>query len=444
MPDDNDQNDTGISRQTFLGLSGAAAAATLVPTIAAAAVSNSRFVPTISLEQVERDHRQRLSSPQVDVLELAGLKMTYGERDGGRVRDAHSGKWYWDCHRLGSTYNLGHRHPAVLKALRQGIEQLDLGNFMILSEQRTLAAAKLAATTDGALPRCVFTVSGSEANEVALKAARVFTGRRKFVCFDGGYHGDTMMTLAVGGDDAKRALYGLQSPDIIRIPFNDIAAAKAAVTKDVAAIIGEPTVAQLGFPEPLPSFWSELASHAAEQGALIILDEVQTGGGATGTFWHYQQLGFTPGILVTGKWPSGGYFPNSFALMRADIHDALTKEVFMPHPSTFGGSEIGCMITSTVTGLLSAPALLARVNALSKRFADGFANAPFSINRNGLCMALIDERRSNFASVQLLAKHGVVTVPALHDRHAVEFRPVLTISDRDADAIIAAVRDALK
>jgi putrescine aminotransferase len=443
MLDDQKTERTTLSRKEFLGLSGAAALSTFTNNAAAKPPSTVKAQSLESLAHIERDHRERLSSPQIDILELAGLKMAYGQREGGRVRDAHSGKWYWDCHRLGSTYNLGHRHPAVLKALRVGIEQLDLGNFMILSEQRTLAAKKLAATTKDALPRCVFTVSGSEANEVALKAARVFTGRRKFVCFDGGYHGDTMMTLAVGGDDHKRGLYGLQSPDIIRIPFNDLAAAKAAIDTETAAIIGEPTVAQLGFPEPHVSYWSDLSAYAAKVGALVILDEVQTGGGATGTFWHYQQLGFTPDIVVTGKWPSGGYFPNSFALMRADVHDALTKGVFMPHPSTFGGSEIGCLITNTVTDLLSAPQLLARVKQLSDRFATGFTGAPFSINRNGLCMALIDERRSNFASVALLAKNGVITVPALHHPHAVEFRPILTISDADADAIIKAVRVAL-
>jgi putrescine aminotransferase len=441
-----DPEKAGINRNQFLKLSGAAAGGMvgslgIVGAPEAAAAPRRRRVAPIA--DIERDHRARLGSPQVDVLEMAGLKLVYGERQGGRVRDAHSGRWYWDCHRLGSTYNVGHRHPRVLAALRSAVDQLDLGNFMVLSGERTRTAAKLATTTNDSLPCTVFTVSGAEANEVAMKAARVFTGRRRFVCFDGGYHGDTMMTLAVGGDDQKIAAYALRSTDIIRIPFNDLAAARAVIDSTVAAVIGEPTVAQLGFPEPIDGYWAGIAELCASVGALTILDEVQTGGGATGTFWHYQQLGFTPDILVSGKWPSGGYFPNSFALMRADVHEAQTRGVFMPHPSTFGGSDIGSVVTSTVIDVLVEPVLLARVRALSARFAAGFAGATFTVNRNGMCMALIDTRRSNFASVRLLAEQGVITVPALHHPHAVEFRPVLTIGDDEADAIIAAVLRAL-
>lgn len=433
-----------IDRKQFLTLAGGSAVAAALGGAPQAEATPKRQRRSLApLSDIEREHRRRLGSPQVDVLQMVGLKMVYGERTGGRVRDAHSGRWYWDCHRLGSTYNLGHRHPRVLGALRDAVDQLDIGNFMLLSGERTRTAAKLAATTGDVLSRTVFTVSGAEANEVAMKAARCYTKRRRFVCFDGSYHGDTMMTLAVGGDDGKIAAYQLQSPDIIRIPFNDLAAALAAIDGSVAAVIGEPTVAQLGFPEPLPGYWSALADHCRSVGALTILDEVQTGGSATGSFWHYQQLGFTPDVLVSGKWPSGGYFPNSFALMRGDIHDALTAGVFMPHPSTFGGSDIGSVVTSTVIDLLADPALQARVRSLSARFAAGFAGAPFTVNRNGLCMALIDTRRSNFEWVSRLAGEGVLTVPALHHPHAVEFRPILTIGDDEADAIIAAVLRAM-
>jgi putrescine aminotransferase len=429
---------SGLSRKEFLSISTVATSALVAaPAMAAADRSAAR------LSTVEQAHRQHLSSPQVDILDRIGLKLIYGERRGARIRDAISGRWFWDCHRLGSTYNVGHSHPAVIAALRDGLRDLEIGNFMTLAEQRTRLAARLAATTDNRLPGIIYTASGAEANEAAMKAARVFTGRRAFVAFEGGYHGDTLSTLAVGGDNQKRRLYGLGDFPVTFVTFNDIDAFRKAVTDSTAALIGEPTVAQLGFPEPASGFWEMAAEHCRSVGAQIILDEVQTGGGATGTFWHYEQLGFVPDILVTGKWPSGGYFPNSFALLRSDIHEAVTRDVFMPHPSTFGGSELGCLVSNRVLDILDRPAVLARVRTLSARFARGFADAPFSLNRNGLCMALIDRRLINFESVRLLAEQGVLTVPALHHPHAVEFRPVLTISDGEADQIISAVRAAL-
>jgi acetylornithine/succinyldiaminopimelate/putrescine aminotransferase len=327
--------------------------------------------------------------------------------------------------------------------MRRALDDLDIGNFMLLASARTELAEKLARMTDGALPAVVFTASGAEANEAAMKAARVASGRRKFVCFEGAYHGDTLATLAVGGDQQKKELYGLDGREIVTIPFNDLPAARAAISTDTAALIAEPTVTQLGFPEPATGYWAAVAEHCRSVGAYIILDEVQTGGGATGTFWHYQQLGFVPDMLVNGKWTSGGYFPNSFMMMRADIHRAFTNDVFMPHPSTFGGSELGCLVTSAAIDVLKDPALLRNVARLSQQFADGFEGAPFRLNRNGLCMALIDDRRDNFASVRLLSEAGIITIPALHDRHAVEFRPILTLTETEAADIIRKVRQAL-
>lgn len=428
----------GVTRSEFLHLGVAAAAASaFVPQRLSASTESS------GLREIEAVHRKRLSSPQVDLLERGGLKLVWGDRQGARVQCAHTGRWYWDCHRLGSTYNVGHRHPKIIEALRRGIAELEIGNFMMLSSYRSKLAETLAKLTGDRLSGIVFTTSGAEANEAAMKAARVASGRRKFVCFEGGYHGDTLGTLAVGGDAQKRELYQLEDADITFVPFNDLEAAKAAITTETAALIAEPTVAQLGFPPPEAGYWKALAEHCQSVGAYTIIDEVQTGGSATGTFWHYQQLDFVPDMLVNGKWSSGGYFPNSFLMLRQDIHEAFTRGVFMPHPSTFGGSELGCLVTSATIEILADPALQANVRQLSELFAEGLADVPFRLNQNGLCMAIIDERRDNFSTVRLLADEGIITIPALHDPHAVEFRPILTLTRGEAEQIIALVRKAL-
>ncbi len=435
-----------ITRKDFLTLSGVGALSAC--TASDGKISDSAIpvkglpskLPRASIEQLHSTH---LSAYQLRMLSFSGLNIVNGKREGARIQDAYTDKWYWDCHRLGSTYSVGHRNKRVIAALRSAIEEIEIGNLMFLSQYRAVTASKLAATTDGALPGVVFTATGSEANEAAIKAARRFTQRKQIVCFEGAYHGATLMTMAVSGDDKRIDLYGLDEFDTIRIPFNDLERAKAAITSNTAALIAEPTVSQLGFVEPQEGYWAALSAHCEAVGALIILDEVQTGGGATGSFWHYQQLNFTPDILVSGKWPSGGYFPNAFALMRKEIHDEYTKDVLLPHPTTFGGSELGCLVTSEVIDILSDPELLQRVQSLSERFADGFSSLPISLNRNGLCMAIIDDRRSSLETMRLLLKAGVLVVPATHNPNAVEFRPILTISDTEADEIIQAVVAAL-
>lgn len=435
-----------ITRKDFLALSGAgalSACATSESIIGDGAIPATSLPPQMQRASVEQLHSTHLSAHQLRMLSFSGLDIVNGKRDGARIQDAYTNKWYWDCHRLGSTYSVGHRNKRVIAALRSALEEIEIGNLMFLSQYRAVTASKLAATTDGTLPGVVFTATGSEANEAAIKAARRFTKRKQLVCFEGAYHGATLMTMAVSGDDQRLGLYDIDEFDTIRIPFNDLERAKSAITSNTAALIAEPTVAQLGFVEPQKGYWAELSAHCESVGALIILDEVQTGGGATGSFWHYQQLDFTPDILVTGKWPSGGIFPNAFALMRKEVHEDYTSGVILPHPTTFGGSELGCVVTSEVIDILSDPDLLQRVQALSKRFADGFSNLPVSLNRNGLCMAIIDDRRPSLDTMRLLLKAGVLVVPATHNPNAIEFRPVLTITDEEADEIIRAVQLAL-
>ncbi|MEM7727776.1 MAG: aminotransferase class III-fold pyridoxal phosphate-dependent enzyme [Pseudomonadota bacterium] len=391
----------------------------------------------LSFDRLMALHREHFSEDQLTFIARLGVNLLYGERKGARVYDRAGDRWLYDCHRMGSTYSLGHRHPEVVATLRDGLDHLDLGNWLLMSEYRQEAAHKLIATTNGDFAGIVYTASGSEANESAMKAARDFTGRSRTVYFEGAYHGDTLMTLAVGGDEARKRRYRMESANCHGVPFNDIESLKRAVTPDTACLIAEPAISQAGFTLPDPGFWPRVAAHCRAMGAVLILDEVQTGGSATGDFWYYQSLGFVPDILVSGKWPSGGIFPNSFALFREDIHKHYTKDVFHPHPTTFGGSDLGCLVTSKVIDLLSDPDLQARVRRHSEAILSALAPLDITVNAAGLCMGLHDARASSLDRVAQLAEVGILTVPALHDPNIVEFRPMLTLSEAELDAIIA-------
>ena len=117
----------------------------------------------------------------VRLMEALGTPIHYGQRQGARVQDAYTGKWYWDCHRNGSVYNLGHRNPEVLAAVSEALRGLEVGNLFLASGYKAKAAEKLVASTGGVLTGVTYADSGAEANGVAIRAARGFTRRRELV-----------------------------------------------------------------------------------------------------------------------------------------------------------------------------------------------------------------------------------------------------------------------
>ena len=383
-----------------------------------------------------------VSRGKVRALEALGVEIVVGERQGARFRDAYSGRWFWNCHNNGGVFNLGHRHPAVVAALREALDRVDVGNHHLVSGWRARLAEQLAASTDGRLPFAVFSPSGSEAVDLAVRLARGHTGRQEVVCTIGGYHGLAGLALAAS-DPRWHKPFGPPPPGFVHVPFNDRDAALRAVGTETAAVIIEAIPATLGFPMPEPGYLQALAAAARENGAVFILDEVQTGLGRTGTTWYYEQEDAVPDILITGKGLGGGVYPVSAAL----IADGL-ESFFDDHPfayvSTFGGAEVGCVAASAVMAEVTRPGFLDRVVELGERFEAGFADLPFELRRRGLTMGLKfeDEQGGVMASARLI-EAGVFAVFAEHDHSVTQFKPPLNLSDAEADSIIASVREAL-
>ena len=383
---------------------------------------------------VSRGHVQNLAPQSINV--------HYGIRQGARVQDAYTGRWYWDCHRVGSTFNLGHHHPQVVAALRSALDEVDAGCFAQLSGYRAKVAEQLVESTDGKLCGVTFGVGGTCANEIAIHAARRHTRRRGLVAVaTTSYHGSSDLALSISGiSGAHRAHYLVDSSNTTWVPFNDLDAMRKAITRDTAAVVMEPTPAQAGFPIPDPGYLEEVKRLCESTGSLLILDEVQTGLGGTGKVWAYQHHDFVPDILTTGKGFGGGMYPISAAVMEASVWHSYTDEQFVPHESTYAGSELGCVVASKVLDITTDPAFLARVNEIASRFARGFANAPFQLNQLGLCMGLHTDDPMRSAS--RLAEAGVMVLPSF-DAPVVPFRPVLTLEDAEVDDIVERVLGAM-
>ncbi len=208
-------------------------------------------------------------------------------------------------------------------------------------------------------------------------------------------------------------------------------------------MILESIPATLGFPPPAPGYLAAVADAARAAGALLILDEVQTGLGRTGTRWYYEQQGIEPDMLITGKGLGGGIYPISALLLRAELESFFDENPFA-YVSTFGGAEIGCVAASAVMDEIAAPGFLERVEQLGARFERAFAGLPFELRRFGLTMGLVfEEPEGGVLAAKRLIDAGVFAVFAEHDHRVTQFKPPLIVTEDQVDEIAAEVGTAL-
>ena len=381
-----------------------------------------------------------MNAGKIDTFEQYGFDAVMGRRSGIRFWDLYDPQRSWiNCHGNGGVFNLGHRNAQVLGAIRTSLEVTDIGNHHLPAPGRADLARALVDSTGGLLPGVVFGVGGGEAVDLAIKVTRGFTGRRGIISASGGYHGHTGFAVAAG-DAAYREPFGATLADFTQVPFNDPDALGDTIDDTTAAVILEPIPATLGMPIPDPGYLENVQQLCHEQGAMLIMDEVQTGLGRTGRMWAYENWGLEPDVVVTGKGLSGGIYPISATLMTRELHAVFDEHPFS-HISTFGGAEPGCAAGLTVLAIVQTPGFLEHVNDLGSRFESGFAGLPFSVRRLGMVMGLaFPAPDAGMLAAKLLFDAGIFAVYANNDTSVLQFLPPLTTTSDEADEIIAIVR----
>jgi acetylornithine/succinyldiaminopimelate/putrescine aminotransferase len=289
----------------------------------------------------------------------------------------------------------------------------------------------------------VFGVGGGEAVDLALKVARAHTGRAGIVSAVGGYHGHTGLSMAAG-DPQYRDPFGPNLPGFTQVPFGDLDAMAAAVGDETAAVILEPIPATLGMPMPPPGYLRETEALCRDLGAVLVLDEVQTGLGRTGSMWFHPQEDVEPDIVVTGKGLSGGVYPITATLMTEELHALFASHPFV-HISTFGGAELGCVAALAVLDFVEEPGFLERVETVGRRLEDGLTGVAAEIRRRGLFMGLrFDDPAGGITAAQRLIPAGVFAVFANNDQSVLQFLPPLVITDDEVDWLLATTCAALE
>lgn len=400
-------------------------------------------------QRVIDQFRRHVNSAKADFWEEVGIPLVIGRREGPYAWDVDGKKRVFNLHTNGGTYNLGHRNPEIIAALTDALEQTDIGNGHLISHSRARLGARLAELMPGDLDYTVFGVGGGEAVDLAFKVARAHTGRSMILSARGGYHGHTGLAMAAG-DEKYRTPFGPQPPGFAQVPFGDSEALEQSLGPETAAVILETVPATLGMPLPPDGYLARVRELCDRSGALLIMDEVQTGLGRTGKLWGFEHFDILPDMVILGKGLSGGIYPITATVLRTPLESVFHADPHI-HVSTFGGAEPGCAVALKVLEISAAPAFLEHVNRLTERFKSGIARliAKYDIIENlrqlGLFMGLKMKTADCGPLLSLAAyKHDLLVVYANNDRSVAQLLPPLVIDHDQADWVLDRLDRALQ
>ena len=345
--------------------------------------------------------------------------------EGSHVWDA-DGKKYLDLLGGIAVNALGHAHPAIVAAVTGQLTTLGhISNFFASEPQIGLAEKLLALIDhDG---RVFFTNSGTEANEAAFKATRR-TGRTKIVVAEGSFHGRTMGALALTSKEAYRAPFEPLPGDVVWVPYGDTPALDAAMDATVAAVLLEPIQGEAGVVAPPDGYLQAAREIASEHGALLWLDEVQTGIGRTGAWFAHQQSGVVPDLVTVAKGLGGG-IPIGACIA---LGDAATLLQPGNHGTTFGGNPVATAAALAVIATIESEHLLDHVATIGDQIRRGLEAHPLvaATTGQGLLIGVVLESSVSADVVKAALTAGLIINAPTPDR--LRLAPPLSLSEDEA------------
>ena len=353
----------------------------------------------------------------------------------GAVVTGADGKTYLDLLAGIAVNVLGHRHPAIREAVSAQLDTLGHVSNLYATEPGIALAEQLVGHL-GVPARVFFCNSGAEANEAAFKISRL-TGRTKIVAAQNAFHGRTMGSLALTGQPAKREPFEPLPGEVSFVPYGDAAALADAVTDETAAVFLEPIMGEGGVVVPPAGYLAAAREITSRHGALLAVDEVQTGIGRTGSFYAHQHDGITPDIVTLAKGLAGG-LPIGACLAIGPAADLMKPGM---HGSTFGGNPVCTAAALAVLRVLTEDRLIEHADALGKTLADGIES---------LGHPLVDYVRGRglLRGIVLTAPQGKAVEAAARDAgfllnaaapDVIRLAPPLVITEAQVDGFLAAL-----
>ena len=376
----------------------------------------------------------------------ARLPVGFAKGEGSYLEDEH-GKKYLDALTGIAVVGLGHAHPKVASALADQAKTLTHTSNLYQIPLQTKLAAKLCEISG--MDSAFFANSGAEANEAAIKLARIKGSKSginnpEVIVVDDSFHGRTMATLTATGNRKVHAGFEPLLNGFIRTQFDDIEAIKgiAGNNTNVTAVLVEPILGEAGIVIPDPEYLSKLRAICDDKGWLLMLDEVQTGNGRTGTYFEFLDHDIAPDVVTTAKGLGNG-MPIGVCLARGEA-----AGLFEPgnHGSTFGGNPLACAAALAVIDTIEQESLCSRARILGDRILSGFNksltgnNQVKEIRGKGLMLAIeLNEDAPNLVNDALEA--GILINVA--QGNVIRLLPPLTLTDEEADSIVESVSNLI-
>jgi putrescine aminotransferase len=360
------------------------------------------------------------------------------------------GRKYLDC--LGSygVFALGHRHPKVVEAVKQQLDTMPLSGKTFFNAKQGALAEKLAAISPGPLQFTFFSNSGAEAVEAALKFARMATRRPKIVATEGGFHGKTTGALAVTGRKKYREPFEplMPGPEFVR--FGDVSAITEAIDETTCCVIVEPIQGEGGVHLAPPGYLSAVRDACDRAGALMVVDEVQTGMGRSGAMFASDHDGIEPDILILAKALGGGVMPIGATMGTPEVWEKVFGVNPLVHTSTFGGNPLACAAGLAAIEVIESEGLVERsartgqlimaaLNDLKSKF-DLIAH----VRGRGLLIGVefsVDEVGE--LVIAQLVKRGMVAAYTLNNPRVIRIEPPLILSEQEAEWACATFGEAV-
>lgn len=372
-----------------------------------------------------------------------GLEIESAE---GIILKTSNGKEYIDFISGIAVSSLGHRHPAIVRAIKEQVDKhlhvMVYGEF--IQKPQLEFAELLIAQLPEHLEQIYFVNSGTEANEGALKLAKKHTGRSKLVAFKNSYHGDTHGSLSVTGRDVYRDPYLPLLPDIHFLEFNSFENLDA-IDSDTAAVILEPIQGEGGI---IPSDWEwlvEIRNRCNDAGALLIYDEIQSGFGRTGKLFAFQHYNVCPDILCVAKAMAGG-MPMGAFISSKKIFEAFMFNPPLNHVTTFGGHPVSSAAALATLQELLMGNLLERASIIEQKVKEKLkGDGIVEVRGIGAMLGLqLKSKELTQVVVEDCFNEGILLGWTLHSNTLVRLAPPLIISDKQLDFVLDTILKSIK
>lgn len=395
------------------------------------------------------DFARVISQAHVAGLRALGHDFIETAADGAYLVDEH-GRRYLDCYTGAGTFNLGRRPRAVTEALRHGLRLTDQGNFPMISREKARAAERIGRFVPGPAECMLFGVVRGETFDSACKVARGFTGKRDLVAPAGSWFGETGFALSLS-TRTDRADFGPLVPGARIESLATLEDVVRAVTDDTAAVFIEPFQAENHCASLSRDVLAALSARCRATGTVLVVDETQTGFGRTGRRFAFEHLDLLPEAVVLGEALGAGVFPICGALFSQRLNAFLNAHPLI-HLSTFGGSDLGCVVACAaleeyerLAPWENAARQGIRIRETLDRVADPSNGVIRSVAGVGLLLSLeLVDPTSAITFCKSLSACGVFAKPGRVAKNTVVLRPPLTMTDAETETLVSALGQAVR